>query len=132
VVTNDTDTVGLQRNADRELDYEQSTVGELRRIGVAGTVWFAASIVALGIVLDGLLSSGWRPNDLPLLAEVIWWLGAAVTAIGVFGFAWSGCPVWGWGPEVSLRQKSITIRGGVAFFLAGVVLSSVALFSVPA
>ena len=114
------------------LAFEESTVGELRRIGRAGVVWFTASIIAVGIPLEGLLSTGWRPIDLGSVAEVVWWLGAALTAIGVFGFAWAGCPVWGWGAERSLRQKSLSIRGGVAFFLSGVILASVAVLSVPA
>ena len=107
-------------------------MGELRRIGLVGTVWFTAALVAIGIPLEGLLNSGWRPGDLPALAEISWWLGAALTSLGLFGFAWAGCPVWGWGAESSARQKSISIRLGVAFFLAGAVISFVAIMSVPA
>ena len=118
--------------APSDLDYEESTVGELRRIGLVGTVWFTAAVIAVGIPLDGLLTSGWRPVDLPIVAEVAWWVGAALTSLGVFGFAWAGCPVWGWGPEASARQKSVAIRAGVVLFLAGIIISSVAVMSVPA
>lgn len=111
---------------------EESTVVELRRINFTGTVWFAAAIVAVGIPLAGLLSQGWRPTDLPPAAEVAWWVGAAMTLIGIAGFGWSGCPVLAWTVPVAERQKSITIRGGIAVYLVGTVISLVAILSTPA
>lgn len=111
---------------------EESTVAELRRIDFTGTIWFAASIIAVGIPLAGLLSQGWRPADLPMPAEIAWWVGSALTLLGIAGFGWSGCPVLAWPVPVAERQKSITIRGGVALYVAGTVIALIAILSVPA
>lgn len=111
---------------------EESTVAELRRIDFTGTLWFGAAIIAVGVPLAGLLSQGWRPADLPGAAEIAWWVGAALTVIGIAGFAWSGCPVLAWPVPIAERQKSITIRGGVALYLAGTVISLIAILAVPA
>jgi len=114
-----------------EIAEEESVVAELRRIDFTGTIWFAAAIIAVGIPLSGLLSAGWRPNDLPLVPEVVWWVGSALTLIGIAGFGWSGCPVLAWPVPVADRQKSITIRAGIALFLVGTVASSVAILTTP-
>lgn len=111
---------------------EESVVAELRRIDFTGTIWFAASIIAVGLPLAGLLSQGWRPADLPLPAEITWWVGAALTMIGIAGFGWSGCPVLAWPVPIADKQKSITIRGGILLFIVGTVASSIAVLSVPA
>ena len=115
---------------DEDFAAEESTVAELRRIDFTGTMWFAAAIIAIGIPLSGLISSGWRPTDLPLPAEVAWWVGAALTFIGIAGFAWAGCPVLAWPVPVANRQKSICIRGGVGLYLAGTVIASIAVLTV--
>lgn len=115
-----------------DIAQEESTIAELRRINFTGTVWFGAAIVAVGIPLAGLLGQGWRPADLPIPAEVAWWVGAAFTLMGIAGFGWSGCPVLAWPAPVAERQKSITIRGGVALYVAGTVISLIAILSVPA
>lgn len=112
------------------LAYEESMPVELRRIMTTGTVWFAAAIIAVGLPLAGLLASGWRPHDLPLIAAAVWWVGSALTMIGIAGFAWAGCPVLAWPAPIAYRQKSISIRGGVGLFFAGTVLTAVAVLSV--
>ena len=119
---------------DRPEDFaaEESTVAELRRIDFTGTIWFAAAIIAVGVPLAGLLGQGWRPADLPMPAEVAWWVGAAFTLLGIAGFAWSGCPVLAWPVPVAEKQKSITIRGGVGLYIVGTVVSLIAILSVPA
>ena len=109
---------------------EESTVAELRRIGFTGTIWFAAAIIAIGVPLSGLLSSGWRPSELPMPAEVAWWVGAALAFIGVAGFGWAGCPVLAWAVPIATRQKSICIRGGVGLYLAGTAIASIAVLAV--
>ncbi|CAN5304709.1 hypothetical protein BH09ACT5_BH09ACT5_11470 [soil metagenome] len=136
-MTSVTDTVYTQNTKgtqDRPEDFiaEESTVAELRRIDFTGTIWFGAAIIAVAIPLTGLLAQGWRPYDLPVAGEVAWWVGAALTLLGVAGFAWSGCPVLAWPVRVAERQKSITIRGGVALYLVGTVVSLIAILSTPA
>lgn len=131
-------TTELLQNSKGTLDrpediaQEESSIAELRRINFTGTIWFAAAIVAVGVPLSGLLAQGWRPADLPLMAEVAWWVGAAFTLLGIAGFGWSGCPVLAWPALVAERQKSITIRGGVGLYVAGTVISLIAILSVPA
>lgn len=120
------------RDTPEDFAAEESTVAELRRIDFTGTIWFAAAIIAVGVPLAGLLSQGWRPADLPVPAEIAWWVGAAFTLIGIAGFGWSGCPVLAWPVPVAERQKSITIRGGVALYLVGTVVSLIAILAVPA
>jgi len=117
---------------DEAIVHLESEAEEIRRTLFSGTVWFAAAIIAAGIPLAGLLSAGWRPSDLPVTAEVIWWLGAALAFIGTAGFGWAGCPILAWEAPVAQRQKSICIRGGVALYLIGTVAASVAMLSVPA
>lgn len=136
-MTSVTDIVYTQNTKgtqDRPEDFaaEESTVAELRRIDFTGTIWFAAAIIAVGIPLAGLLSQGWRPSDLSMPAEVAWWIGSAFTLIGIAGFGWSGCPVLAWPVPVAERQKSITIRGGIAVYLVGTVVSLIAILSTPA
>jgi hypothetical protein len=114
-----------------EYDDEESVVAELRRINFTGTIWFAAAIIAVGVPLSGLFASGWPPNDLPLLAEAVWWVGSALTIIGIAGFGWSGCPVLAWPVPIADKQKSITIRGGILLFMVGTVIASIAVLSTP-
>jgi hypothetical protein len=116
--------------ADHIVSYEESLPVELRRIMTTGTAWFAGAIIAVGVPLAGLLAAGWRPHDMPLLAAAVWWVGSALTMLGIAGFAWAGCPVLAWPAPQAYRQKSICIRGGVGLFLAGTVLTAVAVLSV--
>src|SRR4051812_9297749 len=92
---------------------DESVVGELRRTVFTGTLWFASAIIASGIPLAGLLAAGWRPADLPIVPETVWWLGAALALIGIAGFGWAGCPILAWALPTAQRQKSICIRGGI-------------------
>jgi hypothetical protein len=133
--TKDADyTANTKGTRDDPADFaaEESTVVELRRINFTGTVWFAAAIIAVGVPLAGLLGQGWRPADLSMPAEVAWWIGAAFTLIGIAGFGWSGCPVLAWPVPIAERQKSVTIRGGIALYLVGTVVSLIAILSTPA
>ena len=110
--------------------YEESLPVELRRINRTGTIWFASAIIAVGIPLAGLLAAGWRPHDLPLVAAAAWWVGSALTMLGIAGFAWAGCPVLAWPAAQAYRQKSLCIRGGVGLYFAGTVIAAVAMLSV--
>lgn len=111
---------------------DESVVGELRRTVFTGTVWFAAAIIASGIPLAGLLAAGWRPADLPIVPETVWWVGSALALIGIAGFGWAGCPILAWALPIAQRQKSICIRGGIGLYLIGTVAAGVAILSVPA
>lgn len=120
------------RDADREARHEESLAVELRRTMTSGTIWFAAAIIAVGLPLSGLYSAGWRPADLPVPAETAWWLGAAITLIGIAGFAWAGCPILAWDAETAQKQKQLSIRGGVLLYFIGTVVAGVAVLAVPA
>ncbi|GAB3605078.1 hypothetical protein GCM10027413_04870 [Conyzicola nivalis] len=111
---------------------DESDSAELRRILFSGTVWFAAAVISAGIPLSGLLAAGWRPADLPLPADLVWWGGAAIALIGVAGLGWAGCPVLAWDAATALKQKRLCIRGGMVLFLLGTVAASVAVLAVPA
>jgi hypothetical protein len=102
---------------------EASPVAELRRIDLTGTIWFAAGLVAAATVVAALMLAGWRPAQLPVGAAVAWWAGAALVVLGLGGFAWAGCPVFAFAPEVAHRQKAFTIRAGLAAYAVGGVLS---------
>ena len=115
-----------------EARHEESLAVELRRTMVSGTIWFAAAIIAVGLPLSGLYSAGWRPADLPVPAEIAWWLGAAITLIGTAGFAWAGCPILAWDAETAQKQKQLSIRGGVLLYFIGTVVAGVAVLAVPA
>lgn len=92
---------------------------EVKRIIFSGTVWFGASIIAVAVPFAGLLVSGWRPSALPEPLAILWWIGCAVVALGIFCFAWSGCPVLEVDVPTSDRNKIVTIRSGVVLFLLG-------------
>jgi len=109
-----------------------STTAELKRIDYTGTIWFGAAIIATGIPLSGLLSSGWRPGDLPVFAEAVWGVGALIALVGTALLAWAGCPVLAFTPERADRQKAFSIRAGVMFYLGGSVLSLIAILASPA
>lgn len=111
---------------------DESVVAELRRIDFTGTIWFAAAIIASSVALTGLLASRWRPTDMPLGAEVVWWVGAALAFIGTACFGWAGCPVLAWRLPVAERQKSICIRAGIGLYLVGSVAAGISVLAVPA
>jgi len=108
-----------------------STTEELKRIDFTGTVWFGAAIIAAGIPLAGLLSTGWRPSDLPVFGEAVWGLGALIAVAGMGLLAWAGCPVFSFTPERVDRQKAFSIRAGVMFYLGGSVVALIAVLASP-
>jgi formate hydrogenlyase subunit 3/multisubunit Na+/H+ antiporter MnhD subunit len=108
-----------------------SLSAELRRMDFSGGLWFAASIIAAGIPLAGLLASGWRPTDLASPEAGIWWFGSVLTVLSLAAFGWGGCPSYAFTPDVALRQKTYCMRAGVVLFIAGSVLSSFAVLVSP-
>jgi hypothetical protein len=99
----------------------------LQRIMWTGTIWFTAAVGSIAVVLGLLLSSGWRPYDLPLGAEVLWWFGSAVTTLSVGLIGWSGCPILEVSVPVADKNKSRTMQFGTAMFIGG---GAISLFAV--
>jgi len=99
----------------------------VQRIMWTGTIWFAAAVGAVAIVLGLLLSSGWRPTVLTGGLAVLWWVSATavVGSIGLIG--WSGCPVLEVDVPTADRNKSRTMQLGTFLFILG---SAGALFAV--
>jgi hypothetical protein len=112
--------------------YLTSKYDEVQRIDFSGTIWFGASTIAAALPITGLLSTGWRPADLPAPAAVAWWLGAAITTFGLAALAWSGCPVIGGTLDHDERVKSISIRVGLSSFGIGAVTALLAIMLSPA
>ena len=109
-----------------------SLSAERRRIDFTGTIWFGTAAIASSIGLGLLLASGWRPGTLPAIADVVWWVGAAISVGAMVLLAWAGCPVFSFTPERVDRQKSLSIRVGVTLYLGGNVLAAFAVLVSPA
>ncbi|TPW98847.1 hypothetical protein FJ656_33375, partial [Schumannella luteola] len=105
----------------RSLDVESPAV-ETQRIIRTGTTWLAAAMVAPVLGLGPLVASGWRPSDLPPVADGVFWLGALAAALGVAGLVWAGCPVLGFPLAEAHRQKVVCIRVGIVLALSGIAL----------
>jgi hypothetical protein len=125
--------VDASAREEESIRQEESIPAELRRIDFTGTFWFGAGLIAAAIIVGGLLSTGWRPADLPAgPAEVLWWVGAAMAGLGLAGLAWAGCPVLAFDLETADRQKAFTIRAGVLVYAIGGTLSIVMVLISPA
>ena len=110
----------------------ESKTAELLRTDFTGTIWFGAAVIGAALPLAGLLSVGWRPADLPQPAQAIWWIGAAVLVVALFGFAYAGCPVLGFPLPKEDRLKDIAIQGGVILFGVGSIMTMLAVLLSPA
>jgi len=115
----------------RSLDVESRAV-ETQRIIRTGTVWLAAAVLAPVIGLGPLVAAGWRPFDLPLLAQLAFWLGTVAAALGVAALVWAGCPVLGFRLADAYRQKVACIRVGIVVNLSGMALCGLAILLSPA
>ena len=120
-----TDRDNLSARADDayRTDPVASQPEELKRIMSTGTVWAAAGTIAPALVLGPLLASGWRPVELEFAAFIVWWLGAAVGAIGLCLLIWAGCPVLAYTPQNAYRQKVFCIRTGIVMNVAGMAIA---------
>lgn len=110
----------------------ESDVAETERIIRTGTIWTAAGLVAAAAALGPLLASGWRPADLPVVADVAWWVGTVAATVGLALLVWAGCPVPSFTIEEAHRQKVFSIRVGIAMTLGGMVLAAFAVLVSPA
>jgi hypothetical protein len=109
-----------------------SKTAELLRDDFTGTIWFAAAVIGSALPLTGLLATGWRPADLPQAAQTVWWIGAAVLVVALFGFAYAGCPVLGFPLPKEHRLKNVAIQGGVILFGVGSIMTMLAVLLSPA
>ena len=102
------------------------------RIMWTGTIWFAAAIGSVAVVLGFLFSSGWRPADLPADLDVMWWVGAGLVAASIGLIGWSGCPILEVDVPTASRNKSWTMQVGTASFIVGSLVAMVAVLLGPA
>lgn len=91
----------------------------VQRIMSTGTVWFAAAVGSVAIVLGLLLSSGWRPALLVGGARVLFWVSSTVLALSVGLIGWSGCPILEVDVPTASRNKSRTMQLGTMLFILG-------------
>lgn len=91
----------------------------VRRIMSTGTVWFAAAVVSVAVVLGMLLASGWRPALLTGGVRVLWWAASAVVTLSVGLIGWSGCPILEVDVPTADRNKSHTMQLGTMLFIVG-------------
>jgi Family of unknown function (DUF5706) len=61
---------------------------EIDRADAKASILLAASGVATGALLAGLIAGTWTPLKLQVAIQSLWWLGAAEAAIGVCCLAW--------------------------------------------
>lgn len=102
------------------------------RIMRTGTIWFAAAVGSSAVVLGLLLSSGWRPADLPEGLAVLWWTGAGLVALSIGLIGWSGCPILEVDVPTASRNKSWTMQIGTGGFIVGSAVTMLAVLLGPA
>lgn len=106
---------------------DESPEAELRRMVYAGTIWFAAVLVAAVIGMAGVLVSGWRPSELPPGAGAVWWLGATAWLVSLGNLAWAGCPTLGFPLRNAVKQKQVCSRIGVMSAIVAAALTALPL-----
>ena len=99
----------------------------VQRIMWTGTIWFAAAVASVAVVLGLLLSSGWRPALLAGGVRALWWAGSSAVALSIGLIGWSGCPILEVDVPTASRNKSRTMQLGTMMFIVG---SSAALLAV--
>ena len=99
----------------------------VKRIMWTGTIWFAAAVASIAIVLGMMMSSGWRPSVLPPDEQALWWISATIVTLSVGLIGWSGCPILEVDVPTASRNKSRTMQLGTMLFIVG---SAGALFAV--
>ncbi|MFB2580047.1 hypothetical protein ACEXQD_02250 [Herbiconiux sp. P15] len=104
----------------------------VQRIMRTGTVWFGVAAGSAAVVLGMLLSSGWRPAQLPEDLQVVWWIGAFLVALSVGLIGWSGCPILEVDVPTASRNKSRTMQLGTMLFIVGGVVALFAVLMGPA
>jgi hypothetical protein len=104
----------------------------VQRIMWTGTVWFAAAVGAVAVVLGLLLSSGWRPALLTGGVRVLFWAASAVVTLSIGLIGWSGCPILEVDVPTADRNKSHTMQLGTMLFIVGSAFALLAVLLGPA
>lgn len=108
-----------QQNESGALHPLMQPEANVQRIMTTGTVWFAAAVGAIALVLGPLLSSGWRPAELSNGLELLWWVGALLVGASVGLIGWSGCPILEVDVPTADRNKTRTMQIGTFSFIVG-------------
>jgi hypothetical protein len=103
----------------------------VQRIMRTGTVWFASAVGTVGVFLGLVLASGWRPAQLAVPDQVVWWTGAVVVVLSIGLLGWSGCPILEVDVPTADRNKTRTMQWGTALFIIGGALAAAALLLGP-
>ena len=104
----------------------------VQRIMWTGTIWFAAAVGAVAVVLGLLLSSGWRPALLTGGVRVLFWAASAVVTLSIGLIGWSGCPILEVDVPTADRNKSHTMQLGTMLFIVGGAFALLAVLLGPA
>ena len=115
----------------RSIDVTSRSV-EIQRIIRTATAWTAAGVITPAAGLGPLLASGWRPTDLIVPAEVLFWIGAVAAGLGLASLIWAGCPVLGFTLEAAYKQKVLCVHIGVVANIAGMAACGLAILLSPA
>ncbi len=110
----------------------ESAEAETERIIRSATLWLGATIVTAALLLGPSVAAGWRPADLPLQDQAVWWFGAVVAALGMAALVWAGCPTLGYPLAQAWVQKRICVRVGIVASLIGMSLAGLAVLLAPA
>lgn len=105
---------------------------EVQRTDRTGTIWFAATLLAATIFIASLVLTGWRPSLLVDGAQIAWWVGFGLGALGLASIGYAGCPIYWGNVQVAHAQKSLAIRAGLVLFLVGSIVLVVAVLASPA
>ncbi|QJU55775.1 hypothetical protein SCB71_01720 [Herbiconiux sp. KACC 21604] len=104
----------------------------VKRIMHTGTVWFGVAVGSTAVTLGLLLSSGWRPADLPGGLETLWWIASTVVVLSIGLIGWSGCPILEVDVPTADRNKSRTMQLGTMLFIIGGAAAMLAVLLSPA
>jgi hypothetical protein len=110
----------------------ESAEAETGRIIRSATIWLGATIVTAALLLGPSIAAGWRPADLPLQEQAVWWFGVIVAACGIAALVWAGCPTLGYPVAQAWRQKRICVRVGIVASLAGMAVAGLSVLLAPA
>lgn len=87
---------------------------ELVRADTKAALLLAASGIAIGALLNGLLGGKWSPSDLNSWVEWLWWLGIASTVVAIVSLASAIYP----------RTKRFGVKPSLVAYYGDVVLLS--------
>lgn len=109
----------------------ESAEAETQRIIQSATIWLAALAVTAALLLGPSVAAGWRPADLPLQDQPVWWGGAVIAAAGLASLVWAGCPTLGYPVQQAWVQKRICVRVGIVASLVGMALAGLVVLLAP-